>query len=234
MTDPRIFVHLEEILPTRASETEGLPDDPTTQQGLTPQQKQAVGLFTSLQHAGSSVLEVHTDGSFHEKKGEASQSGGGILIKTQPNELREVCYMGSMMHDPSEAEMGAMYRGLQILRDTLRSSGKSRDLPRYQRILIATDSIQVLEALCGYSVWYTDLRKMTQIAALCRIEAHDIIKENTNIKRIDFVWLPRLTHGNADADQLARAGRLSVFNFLNDDRGSTSSGSKKRHVASQR
>ncbi|KAJ9120161.1 hypothetical protein QFC22_003060 [Naganishia vaughanmartiniae] len=227
VTDPRIVVHLEEILPSPASGIEGLNEDPNMLQGLTLQQKRSVELFKSLQQMEGDVLEVHTDGSFHEKDGEPSQSGGGILIKTEPNEIREVCYMGSMMHDPSEAEMGAIYRGLQILRETLRS----KDVPRYRRVLIATDSIQVLEALCGYSVWYTELRKMTRIAALCRMETYDIVKENSDIERIDFVWLPRQTGGNVDADQLARAGRLSAFNFLNDDRGSTSSGSKKRRTA---
>jgi hypothetical protein len=228
VTDPRINVHLEEILPTSTGGTESSNEVSTSQQGPTGQQRQAVDLFASLQKADMHVLEVHTDGSFHERMGEPSQSGGGIVIKTEPNEIREVCYMGSMMHDPSEAEMGALYRGLQILRDTTRSRGHSRDFPRYQRILVATDSIQVLEALCGYSVWYTELRKMTRIAALCRMEAYDIVKENKDIESIDFVWLPRLTHGNADADQLARAGRLSAFNFLNDDRSSTSSDTKKQ------
>ncbi|KAJ9103910.1 hypothetical protein QFC21_002373 [Naganishia friedmannii] len=222
VTDSRVIVHLEEILPTRTTGAEELSANSTTQQGFTLQQQQAVDLFTSLQYTEKKVLEVHTDGSFHEKQGEPSQSGGGILIKTEPNEIREVCYMGAMMHDPSEAEMGAIYRGLQILRDTLQSSGKPTDMPRYQRVLIATDSIQVLEALCGYSVWYTELRKMTRMAALCRMEAYDIVQENSDIDRIDFVWLPRLTHGNADADFLARAGRLSGFNFINDDRASTS------------
>lgn len=212
--DKRIRFHLEKILSRRSGKADGTED---------PQDKQrseAQRIYKRLLSLGG-VMEVHTDASYLVEGKAASGSGGGIAIKTNPP-IRESCQMGSMMLNSSEAEIGALYRGLQIVRDTLEEGSKSVGDAPYRRVVFATDSLNCLEAMAGFKVWSLHSKsypKMTRMAALCRIEAYQILKANKHIEGIDFIWLPRMTAGNVIADYLARLGRLSRFNFLDDDRG---------------
>lgn len=212
VADPRIKTHLEAILPRRYRNDGGNHDGSQTWQ-----QAQAVKVYESLCN-DDNVLEVHTDASYWEDKQRPRQShsGGGIVVKTRSEQIREPCYMGSMMENPSEAEIGALYRGLQIVRNTLERESASNKGSPYRRVVFATDSINCIEALSGYVI---PVGKMTIIAALCRIEAYEIAKANEGIESINFVWLPRGEKGIADADLLSRSARLSVYNFVDDDRG---------------
>jgi hypothetical protein len=210
ITDKRIHFHLEPVLL-----------GPHTKANLADMQErqrsEADKIYKQLLQLDG-VMEVHTDASFLGRGQDASGSGGGIAIKTRP-EIRESCQMGSWMIHPSEAEIGALYRGLQIVRDTLKGGIQSKNGLPYRRVLFATDSINCLEALTGHKMWSPNL-KITRIAVLCRIEAYQIIKANKDIEKIDFIWLPRSTaRGNKVADFLARLGRLSRFNLIDDDRG---------------
>jgi hypothetical protein len=211
VADPRIQTHLGEVLPQPYRNTEQANDGSQTSQQL-----EAIRILEELCDIDN-VLEVYTDGSFWEAKtGQAhsSHSGGGIFIKAKPDQIRERCYMGSMMRWASEAEIGALYRGLQIVRNTLDRDGNAQGTPRYRRIVVATDSRNALESLSGYTMQGGGHWKMTRIAALCRIEAYEIVKANEGIDGIHFIWLPRETEGLAVADLLARSGRLSVYNFV--------------------
>lgn len=211
VVDPRIQTHLGEILPRHYRNTEHANDESQTSQQL-----EAIRIFEELCDVDN-VLEVYTDGSFWEaKSGKAhgSHSGGGIFIKAKPDQIRERCYMGSMMGHASEAEIGALYRGLQIVRNALDREGNAQGTPRYRRIVVATDSRNALEAVSGYTMQGGRQWKMTRIAALCRIEAYEIVRANEGIDGIHFIWLPRETEGLAVADLLARSGRLSVYNFV--------------------
>jgi hypothetical protein len=210
ITDKRIHFHLEPVLLGPHTKAD-LPDMQERQRS------EADKIYKRLLQLDG-VMEVHTDASFLVKGRDTSGSGGGIAIKTRP-EIRESCQMGSMMNNPSEAEIGALYRGLQIVRVTLEEGIKSKNGLPYRRVLFATDSINCLEAMTGHRMWSPN-SKMIPIAALCRIEAYRIIKDNEDIEEIDFIWLPRSTaKGNKIADFLARWGRLSRFNFIDDDRG---------------
>lgn len=210
ITDERIECHLERILlgPHTKANVKDMQER---------QRSEADRIYKELLKFPH-VMEVHTDASFLFEGRGASGSGGGIAIKTSPP-IRESCQMGSMMIHVSEAEIGALYRGLQIVRDTLKNGRKSTDDSPYRRVLFVTDSFNCLEAMTGHRMWSPNL-KITPIAALCRIEAYRIIKENKDIEKIDFIWLPRSTaKGNVIADLLAKLGRFSRFNFIDDDRG---------------
>lgn len=207
VADPRIQAHLGQVMPGFSSDTEAL--SIWTQNS---QQIAALKIFEKLRDVDN-VLEVYTDGSYSSHDPRHSHSGGGIYIKMAPNQIRERCYMGSMMHDASEAEMGALFRGLQIVRNRL-DRGNASGIPRYRRVIVATDSRVCLETLNGYQVQGGKLWKMARMAALCRMEAYEIVKANESIDGIHFIWLPRETEGLAVADLLARSGRLSVYNFV--------------------
>lgn len=210
IVDKRIHCHLEKILPRKFSKADG------TAEIQERQRSEASKIYKQLLNM-SNVMEVHTDASYLAEGRTDSGSGGGIAIKTNP-EIRESCQMGSTMRNSSEAEIATIYRALQIVRDILEKGSKSDGNLPYRRILFATDSLNALEAMTGYKVW-KPTSKITRLAALCRIEAYQIIKANKNIEGIDFIWLPRLTGGNFIADSLAKLGRLSRFNFIDDDRG---------------
>jgi ribonuclease HI len=205
--DKRIKIHLEEFT---------VKGDLSINEGGEWQRDTAHALHTELTRV-SSVLKVATDGSFRVHEDGRGEGGGGIYIDSLPP-IREACYMGQYVETSGTAELAALLRGLQIVRDTLRTSASDSRFRRYQRIVFTTDALMSLQALAGVRVFQgpSEMQRLARLAALCRIEAHEILASSTNLGSIHFTWLPRMEGGNNIADKLAHAGRLSGPKFAKD------------------
>lgn len=186
--DQRVKVHLKEITST---------DDAISINSIGKWQRiEARRLHTRLKQ-DTSVLEVATEGSFWlDEHGRPKGSGEIQVQSVRP--VPERCYMDSHVRNTSEVELAALLRGLQIARDMFRDRAESREFRQYRRIIITTGSIMSLQTLTGSGSTYrqnrAELERTTQIAALCRIEAAEILKAHRDIASIHFIWLPQLKH----------------------------------------
>ncbi|KAJ9120162.1 hypothetical protein QFC22_003061 [Naganishia vaughanmartiniae] len=206
VNDRRINIHLKEFAVTGDL---SINDSGELQRNL------AKALHVKLIQTSSAALQVATDASFKVYNDGRSEAGGGILVESDPP-IRDMCYMGQHIVSSGSAELAALLRGLQIVRDILNSPAAQTSVGQYRRIIFVTDAIMSLQALTSSNIFQdsSETQRMTRIAALCRMAAHDILRHNHNIASIHFTWLPRKTGGNTIADKLAESGRYSGTEFI--------------------
>jgi ribonuclease HI len=185
--DPRIKVHLEDINP---------PDNETSISGTIKWQRiQARRVHTRLKH-DASALDATTDGSFRTTGYGPTTAGIDVTIQSI-HPISEHCEMGTIVRTTNEAELSALLRGLQVVRDIFQDRGESREFRQYKRIIFATNSIMSLQSLIGSGAAYrqnqSELQRTTRLAALCRMQAYGILEAQKDIESIHFIWLPKLS-----------------------------------------
>lgn len=183
--DGGIKVHLEDIK---------APDSMTSMNGIIKWQRiHARRLHTRLKH-DASALDVITDGSFRTAGYGSSKASIDITIQSI-HPISEHCQIGTTVRNTNEAELSALLRGLQAVRDIFQDRGESREFRQYRRIIIATSSIMSLQSLIGSGAAYrqsqSELQRTTRLAALCRMQAHGILKAHQDIESVHFIWLPK-------------------------------------------
>lgn len=183
--DQRVKVHLEEITPSN--------DEISINDVIKWQRIEARRLHTRLKK-GASVLDVFTDSTFRNEGFGTSNASADVQVRSV-HPLVEHTQMGPYFQNTNEAELATLLRGLQIVRNTFQNRGESKEFCQYKRIIVATSSIMSLQTLNGSATYRhnrTELRRATRIAAMCKVQAHEILKTNRNIKSIHFIWLPQL------------------------------------------
>lgn len=183
--DQRVKIHLEEITPTD--------DEISINDVIKWQRIEARRLHTRLKK-GASALTVVTDGSFRNEGSGITNASADVQVRSV-HPIDEHTEMGPYIQNTSEADLAALLRGLQIVRNTFQDRGESRQFRQYKRIIVATNSIMSMQTLNGFGAYRqnrAELRRAIRIAALCKIQAHEILKANRNIRSIHFIWLPQL------------------------------------------
>lgn len=189
VNDERIHVHLEEVTSTS--------DEISINSTGKWQILEARRLQKKLKE-DTSVLEVTTMGSLGIDAQHRLHGSGEILVESV-RQMRESCEMGLHVGTTSEAELAAILRGLQMVRDTFQDRGDSAEFRQYRRLIIATGSIMSLRVVAGARAHGQDeseLKKTTRIAALCRMQAVEIMKTQQNIESVHFIWLPPSASNN--------------------------------------
>lgn len=181
--DGRVKVHLEEVTPT---------NDEISISSIGKWQKLEAGRLHKKLRKDTSVLEVTTMGTFGID-GQGHLHGAGEIVVESVRPIRESCEMGPHVISSSDAELAAILRGLSMVRDTFQDRGDSREFRQYRRVIIATGSIMGLRAIEGsiaHGQSESELKRTTRIAAMCRMEAAEILKIQQNIDSVHFIWLP--------------------------------------------
>lgn len=183
VNDKRIKVHLDEVTPNN--------DEVSISSIGKLQIREARRLQKRLKQ-DTSVLEISTMGLFGINAQGRLHGTGEILIGSD-RPIRDLCEMGPHVGSPSEVDLAALLRGLQMVRDTFEERGDSREFRQYRRLLFTTGSIMGLRAVSGagaHGQHEQELKRTTQIAALCRLQAAEILKKQQNIDSVHFIWLP--------------------------------------------
>jgi hypothetical protein len=189
VNDKRIQVHLEEVTSTN--------DEISINSTGKWQMLEARRLQKKLKE-DTSVLEVTTTGSLGIDAQGRLQGSGEILVGSV-RAMRESYETGPHVETTIEAVLAAILRGLQIVRDTFQDRGDSAEFRQYRRLIVATGSIMGLRALAGARAHGQDeseLKKTTRVAALCRMQALEIMKTQRNIESVHFIWLPPSASNN--------------------------------------
>jgi ribonuclease HI len=183
INDKRIKVHLDEVVST---------DDDISISSLSKWQILEARRLQKELKQGISVLEVFTMGSFGiDTMGRLHGLGEIVVESVRP--IRDLCEMGPHVGSSSEAELAALLRALQMVRDAFAERGDSREFRQYRRLIFATGSIMSLRAVSGaggHRQSERELKTSTRIAALCRAHATEILKRQQNIESVHFIWLP--------------------------------------------
>lgn len=184
--DKRIKIHLNDITP---------PDEETSINSIIKWKRvQARRIHTRLKH-DASALDVITEGSFRTAGNGPTNASIDVTVQSI-HPMSERCEMGTIVRNTNEAELSALLRGLQVVRDIFQDRGESREFRQYKRIIIATNSIMSLQSLIGSGAAYrqnqSELQRTTRLAALCRMQAHGILEAQKDIQSIHFIWLPKL------------------------------------------